>query len=146
MTQLTATVFDSSSLSEALKDFLTLWSSAKPLNCKSGGMTSCKGEQYKLKMLAPAQLPCGTLTVKSLSELSFPLMVTLNDLGLRYWSNHCRAVFSSPNLCLSIARRVWWSTVSNAAERSSATRQVMCYFSIAHRMSLLSFKTTVSQE
>ena len=140
------TVLNSSSLCEALKDFLTLWSSAKPLNCKSGGMTSCRGEQYRLKILAPAQLPCGTLTDKSFSELFFPFMVTLNDLGLRYWSNHCIALFSRLNLYLSIARRVGWSTVSKAAERSSATRQVTCCFSIDHRMSLLSFKTAVSQE
>ena len=62
-------VSDSSSLLEALKGFLTLWSSANPLSCKSGGITSCRGEQYRLKIFAPAQLPCGTLTDKSLSEL-----------------------------------------------------------------------------
>ena len=62
-------VFNSSSLLEALKDILPLWSLAKPLSCKSAGITSCRGKQYRLKILAPAQLPCGTLTDKSLSEL-----------------------------------------------------------------------------
>ena len=74
----------SSCVLPALNVFLTLWSSAKPLNCKSLGTTSWRGEQYRLKMLAPTQLPCGTLTVKSLSLLYTPLTVTLKDLGLRY--------------------------------------------------------------
>ena len=74
----------SSSVLPALNVFLMLWSSAKPLSCKSSGTTSWRDEQYRLKILAPTQLPCGTLTVKSLSLLYTPLTVTLKDLGLRY--------------------------------------------------------------
>ena len=43
-----------------------LWSSANPLICKLDGMTSSSGAQYRLKILAPAQLPWGTHTVKFL--------------------------------------------------------------------------------
>ena len=97
-------------------------------------------------MFAPAQLPCGTLTVKSLGLLYCLLMVTLKDLGLRYWSNHFRAVSSIPYLALRICNKVSWSTVSKAAERSIVTRLMMDYFSMAQRMSLLIPKTVVSQE
>ena len=62
-------VLCSNHLSPALKDLCMLWSSTKPLSCKFGGITSLRGEQYRLKMFAPAQLPWGMLTSKSLSEL-----------------------------------------------------------------------------
>ena len=97
-------------------------------------------------MFALAQLPCGTLTVKSLGLLYSLLMVTLKALGLRYWSNHFRAVSSIQYLALRICSKVLWSTVSKAAERSTATRLVMDCFSMAQRMSLLIPKTAVSQE
>ena len=58
-----AIAFVSSVLLLALNAFLTLWSSAKPLSCKCSGTTSCSGEQYRLKMFAPTQLPCGTLVM-----------------------------------------------------------------------------------
>ena len=57
-------------LHSALKFFLMLWSLANPLSCKSSGNTSWNSQQYKLKMLAPAQLPCGTLTSESLFAAS----------------------------------------------------------------------------
>ena len=53
----------------ALKESLMLWSSANPLIFKPGWTASSKRAQYRLKMLAPAQLPCGTLTSKSCSWL-----------------------------------------------------------------------------
>ena len=51
----------------ALKESLMLWSSTNPLIFNPGWTTSSKGAQYTLKILVPAQLPCGTLTSKSCS-------------------------------------------------------------------------------
>ena len=136
----------SSALALALNSLLTLWSSANPLSHKPFGTTSCRGEQYRLKIFAPAQLPCGTLRVKSLGLLQCPFMEILKDIGLRYCSNHLRAVSSIPYLALRICSRVSWSTVSKAAERSIATRLMMDCFSMAQRMSLLIPKTVVLQE
>ena len=62
-------VCSSAILSLALKESRMLWSSTKPLIFKPGWTTSSKGAQYRLKMLAPAQLPCSTLTSKSCSWL-----------------------------------------------------------------------------
>ena len=62
-------VCSSALLSFAFKESLMLWSSANPLIFKPGWMTTSKGAQYRLKMLSPAQLPCGTLTSKSCSWL-----------------------------------------------------------------------------
>ena len=137
----------SSSLSDALKDFLTLWSSAKPLSCKSSSYyMSCSGEQYKLKILAPTQLPWGTLTSKFFSLLYIPLILTLKEHGLRYSSNHLRASSSMPYLFLSIESRMSWLMVSNAADRSSATNEVIDCFSFPYSKSLLTFKIAISQE
>ena len=60
-----------------------LWSSMNPLIFKLGVTTSSNGAQYRLKMFTPAQLPCGTLTVKSCSALHVPSITTLKDHGLR---------------------------------------------------------------
>ena len=50
-----------------------------------------------------------------------------------------------PHLALSMLSKMVWSTVSNAAERSMATKAMMDCLSKAHSMSLLILKTAVSQ-
>lgn len=70
----------------------------------------------------------------------------LKQHGHRYSSNHFSAVPSMPNIPVRIDKRMLWSTVSKVAERSNVTSEVIACFSMSHSMSLLSFKSEVSQK
>ena len=58
-------VFSSDVCHLAVKDFLMLWSSANPSSVTDDGMESLISEQQHVKRLAPLQLPCGTLNLRS---------------------------------------------------------------------------------
>ena len=66
--------------------------------------------------------PCGTPNSSYLGEDIVSSMITLRERPCKYDENHCRAVSEKSKYDLSLSiRRVWWSSVSNAADRSSIT-------------------------
>jgi len=77
---------------------------------------------------------------------SVPFIQNTCVLSLRYDVNHCKAGPWTPNLRCSTAKRVGWSTVSNAALRSSRTKAAVCFSSTARTRSLCTQRTAVSVE
>ena len=110
---------------------------------------SPKGVVYNVKDIGPRTDPCGTPWERDLeserapSITRFPI-ATHCDLPLKYDLNHYRAVPPMPNLSQSLAIRMSWLTVSNAADKSSKTKHTTSWLSMALRMSAFTLRRVVS--
>ena len=73
-----------------------------------------------------------------------PLMRTVCFLSERSELNQERAVSEMPKVCWSLVRRIVWSMVSKAAERSRSVRRETLPESVARRRSLRMWSKAVS--
>ena len=85
-------------------------------------MISESGVVYKTNSTGPSTEPCGTPNMRGEEEEAELLITTHWFLSGRYDQNHWRAVERMPKTVSRRKRRIWWSIVSNAAERSSKSR------------------------
>ena len=65
--------------------------------------------------------PCGTPNSRYVGGNIVSPMITLWERPCKYDKNHCRAMPEKPKYDLSLLTRRLWSSVSNAADRSSIT-------------------------
>ena len=121
------------------------WSSAKPLSKMLFGTWSGKVLEYKLNSIGPAHDPFGTDKGKVLRPEYSKATCTLMNWGQRYNQNYFSALSVIPNLFSKTFSSIAWSTVSNAALKSSVPSAVTCAHSIVHNMSLTTLNNAVSQ-
>ena len=94
-------------------------------------MMSESGVVYKTNNTGPNIKPCGTPNMTGEEEEADLLTTTHWFLSRRYDLNHWRAVERMPKTVLRRERRIWWSILSNAAERSSMSKTEISSSSIA---------------
>ena len=91
---------------------------------------------YKVNKMGSSTLPCGTLNLWGagsewvLSMFGSPIMAHCGLL-VRFECMHSRAVPDIPKQCFSWLNKIEWSTVSKAADRSSRTRNITSFLSMA---------------
>ena len=106
-------------------------------------MMSVTGEVYMEYRMGPSTDPWGTPQKRfRLDERA--LSPDLHDLPDRFDCIQPKAFPVIPKRCLSLVMRMSWSTVSNAAERSSNTNITHSPPSMARRISLCSRVSAVS--
>ena len=91
-------------------------------------MMSESGVVYKTNSTGPNTEPCGTPNMTGEEEEAELLTTTHWFLSRRYDRNHWRAVERMPKTVSRWERRIWWSIVSNAAERSSKSKTQILSF------------------
>ena len=68
--------------------------------------------------------PCGTPNSRYLGGNIVSPMITLSERPCKYDEKHYRAVPEKPKYDLSLSTRRLWSSVSNAADRSTITSTI----------------------
>ena len=100
--------------------------------------------RYKLNRTGPNTEPCGTPNlITMVSDVVFPSLI-LWVLPIKKLLNHDKTVPLNPISFSRIPSKMWWSTVSNAAERSSNITIVAVFSSVAISRSLTIFISRVS--
>ena len=95
---------------------------------------------YRLKSRGPRMDPWGTPHVSGVEDEDQLPIVTEKLLSSRYELSQFKTVPDSPTQCSSQWRRMAWSTVSNAALRSSKTStDALCESELRR----ISFKTLI---
>ena len=107
-------------------------------------ISSNRGCVYKTKRTGPRTEPLGTSKLRGASSDLRPLTLTIWVLSERYDLNQDKAVSLIPKECSSWWRRMLWSMVSNAADRSSSVRMQILPLSRAVRRSFAIFRSAVS--
>ena len=106
-------------------------------------MMSDSGVVYKNSTgLSPE--PYGTPNMRGEVEKEELLTTTHWFMSRRYDRNHWRAVERMPKAVLRRERRIWWSIVLNAAERSSKSKTKILASSIAFKKSFTTRRSAVS--
>ncbi len=100
---------------------------------------------YVEKRMGPRTDPWGTPVTNLCALDTFPLQATLKDRPVRYDSNQRSGipVMSSDE---RVDRRIWWLTVSKAADRSSRMRTDDLESAFAIRRASVTESSTVSVE
>ena len=107
-------------------------------------MISERGVVYRTKRMGPSTEPWGT-PYMSCDGDEDELLTEVNwYLSERYEWNHWSAVDWMPKTEFRRERRIWWSRVSKAAERSNKRRTEMLSLSRAERISFTIRNKTVS--
>ena len=107
-------------------------------------MISERGVVYRTKKMGPSTEPWGT-PYMSCDGDEDELLTEVNwYLSERYEWNHWSAVDWMPKTEFRRERRIWWSRVSKAAERSNKRRTKMLSLSGAERISFTIRNKTVS--
>ena len=102
------------------------------------------GVAYKTNSTGPSTEPCRTPNIKGEGEEA-ELWRTMDwFLCSRYDWNHWTVVERMPKTVLRRERRIWWSIVLKAAERSSNSRTELLSSSIAVSRSLKTCRRVVS--
>ena len=101
---------------------------------------------YKQNRKGPRTDPCGMPKWRSCGHESEPSMCTCCCLFEMYDLNHWKTVPEMPKCTCSRSKRVEWSMVSKAADRSNSVRAVTLPLSMLHIMSLWILKRVVSGE
>uniref|UniRef100_A0A669B1R4 C2H2-type domain-containing protein n=1 Tax=Oreochromis niloticus TaxID=8128 RepID=A0A669B1R4_ORENI len=101
-------------------------------------------ENLCLLMMLPTGSMYNVNRIGPMSEEDSPFTCTNWSLLDRYDTNHCSAVPVIPTACSNRSNRILWSTVSNAALRSSRTSTEMSPLSEAIRRSFVTFTKAVS--
>ena len=92
----------------------------------------------------PKQDPCGTPWDNSVLWEYAPSTITCCKRSDRYDLNHISAESVTPNDVSSLCSKILWSTVSNAALKSSRTNNVVCLRFMLWKMSFTTFISAVS--
>ena len=100
-------------------------------------MISERGIVYRTKRMGPSTEPRGTLYMSCDGDEDKLLTEVDWYLSERYEWNHWSAVDWMPKTEFRLERRLWWSTVSKAAERSNKRRTEMLSLSRAERISFI---------
>ena len=88
--------------------------------------------------------PCGTPMVNSFFSGKVPLIFTAELFGKDSDVNHCKAIPPTPKPKPKVSNKIPWSTVSNAALRSSMTGRVTFWSFIFSKTSDCAFRSDVS--
>ena len=103
-----------------------------------------RGVVYRTKRMGPSTEPRGTLYMSCDGDEDELLTEVDWYLSERYEWNHWSAVDWMPKAEFRRERRIWWSIVSKAAERSNKRRTEMMSLSRAERISFTVHNKTVS--
>ena len=107
-------------------------------------MISERGVVYRTKRMGPSTEPWGTLYMSCDGDKDELLTGVDWYLSERHEWNHWSAVDWMPKTEFRRERRIWWSLVSKAAERSNKWRTEMLSLSRAERISFTIHNKTVS--
>ena len=107
-------------------------------------MMSESGVVYRTNCTGPSTEPCGTQNIKGEGEEAELLTTMYWFLSSMYDRNYCSAVERLPKTVSRRERRIWWSIVSKAAQRSSKCRTEILSSSIAVSRSLKTRRRAVS--
>ena len=99
---------------------------------------------YSRNKSGPRTLPWGTPDDNAATMEVIPLKMTCCVLPVKNDANHERTVPVNPNELSSRWSRIWWSTVSNAADMSRSPSNVTLPSSAAAKMSDITLRTAVS--
>ena len=117
-----------SSACDRSPDFWSWLSSAK-LSCKREwrSMTTDTGVTYKTNKTGPNTEPWGTPQSRGVGEEYRPLTEVVWVRADRYDWIQCKAVPEIPKELWSLERRMLWSMVSKAADKSRRERREICF-------------------
>src|SRR6266853_1588857 len=109
-------------------------------------MTELIGVVQREKRIGPRTEPCGIPKCRLEGEEEVSPVRTTCRLSVRKDLNQDRAELEIPNQLSSLWKRLSWSTVSKAADRSSKRRALTRPWSIEVRRSFWTDKKAVSVE
>ena len=99
---------------------------------------------YRVNKTGPSTYPRGTPYSSRAGLDGRPFMTTDWNLSLKYESNHMSAIPHTSKVVSSLRKRIEWSSVSNAADRSSSVSTDTCPPSAWSNRALVTSKTAVS--
>ena len=107
-------------------------------------ISSNRGCVYKTKRTGPKTEPWGTSKLRGASSDLRPLTVTIWVMSEGYDLNQDKDESLRPKVCSSRWRRMLWSMVSNAANRSSSVKKQILLLSRTVRRSFTILRSAVS--
>lgn len=108
-------------------------------DCDANNRKLFEGRLYKVNRTGPSTVPCGALYRKH-----SPFSWGNGNLFRRYDSKHCSTVPLILTKCSNVCSKILWSTVSNAALRSSRTNTEINQLSAGISRSFITFTSAVS--
>jgi len=84
--------------------------------------SAVRSATYRMNKTVPSTEPCGTQQIRGTADDRMPLQQTNCLRPDRYDRNQCLATSAFPKLDSIRCRKMPWSSVSNAADRSRRTR------------------------